>query len=63
MLHPPQTSGAVHTAGGHQCTLGVKGQADDLASVASERVETAATLGTPQLRGRRGRGRGEVVIG
>ena len=51
-FHAPEFGSGVHTARGYQRTGGIETKAHDLPRMATERVETLATLCTPQLRER-----------
>ena len=51
-FHAPEFGSGVHTARGYQRTGGIETKAHDLPRMATERVETLATLRTPQLRER-----------
>ena len=51
-FHAPEFGSGVHTACGYQRTGGIETKAHNLPRMATERVETLATLCTPQLRER-----------
>ena len=51
-LYTPEFGSGVHTACGHQRTGGIETKAHNLPCMATERVETFATLCAPQLRER-----------
>ena len=51
-FHAPEFGSGVHTARGYQRTGGIETKAHDLPCMATERVETLATLCTPQLQER-----------
>lgn len=51
-FHAPEFGSGVHTACGYQRTGGIETKAHNLPRVATKRVETLATLCTPQLQER-----------
>lgn len=51
-FHAPEFGSGVHTACGHQRTGGIETKAHNLPRMATKRVETLATLCTPQLQER-----------
>ena len=51
-FHAPEFGSGVHTACGHQRTGGIETKAHNLPRMATKRVETLATLRTPQLQER-----------